>query len=287
MTSTSTATWGIGGAVFLYIYCALCAAAAIAIWWRWSRAGVAQRDGDIDMFALYELAMLSGGPQRAITSATVQLHREVPEGRFGRRHAQGHLRVGGAPGRDRAGGARHRQAPAADRGRRAARRQRPADRARRAHGAAAAAVALRRHAGRLGMLRIGAGAPSGRALGLLAILILVVFTATLAASLHAPRIAGRGRAVLARWRHSHSKLRRQQASGQGGLSVALFGAGALWLAAPEIASALSIEREAARGSGGDGGGGWSDGGGGCGGCGGLWRLTPPLRSPFLQPEVLR
>jgi hypothetical protein len=57
--------------------------------------------------------------------------------------------------------------------------------------------------------------------------------------------------------------------GYGALCVA-----ALWLAAPEIASALGVEREWAHGtapqnSGGGGGGG--DGGrcgGGCGGCGG-------------------
>ena len=120
----------------------------------------------------------------------------------------------------------------------------------------------------LGVVRIVAGVVAGAAIGWLALMVVAVVAATIWLAGRAPRTTAEGAAKLARWRDAHDDLRRNPVGGECALAAALFGGAALWLAAPEIASALGVEREGAPSSGGGGGGGCGSGCGGCGGCGG-------------------
>lgn len=75
-TLTSAPLWGITGPNFLWAYGAAAVLAAVAVGWRrW----VLRAGGDaaaVDDLGTYELALLSGGPQLAITSAAAQLHED-------------------------------------------------------------------------------------------------------------------------------------------------------------------------------------------------------------------
>jgi uncharacterized protein (TIGR04222 family) len=118
----------------------------------------------------------------------------------------------------------------------------------------------------LAIARIVDGVIGGRPVGWLALMLAVVVVAAAWICAHVPVATNRGKAKLDRWRDAHADLRRNPIGGESALVAALFGAGALWLAAPDIALALGVEREkAASGGGGRGG---SCGGGGCGGYGG-------------------
>ncbi len=73
---TASHVWGVGDATFLWCYGVLCALSLAGIWLRRRslsnvRAGAA-RPLSCDA---YELAMLNGGPQLAITIAAAELHR--------------------------------------------------------------------------------------------------------------------------------------------------------------------------------------------------------------------
>jgi uncharacterized protein (TIGR04222 family) len=84
-TLTQDPTWGIAGTDFLWGYGALCVVALATIGWLSlsMRGPRATTDAGVPAEPdLYALAMLSGGPQLAITSAATQLHRD------------GHLRPG-------------------------------------------------------------------------------------------------------------------------------------------------------------------------------------------------
>ena len=82
-------------------------------------------------------------------------------------------------------------------------------------------------------------------------------------------------AVALTWHRApgaRADLRRNPAGTECALAAALFGVAAIWLAAPDIASALGVEREGrplggGRSGGCGGGGGCGSGCGGCGGCG--------------------
>ena len=115
----------------------------------------------------------------------------------------------------------------------------------------------------VGVVRFVAGLIGGQPVGYLA---LAVVAAASGRSGDRPRPAcdGPRQRALKRWRAQNADLRGFSGLSHGALAVALFGGAALWLAAPEFASALGVERESAAGGGGGGGG----CGGGCGGCGG-------------------
>lgn len=298
-------TWGITSTQFLAGYGALCVAAAAVIWWQWRGAiGPKQRSSDpLPELGLYELAMLGGGPQLAITSALTKLHRDKQ------------LRV-----RRRAGTftVADRLEPTADPVERAvidAVRLQPgisagALRSQLARDEALRSIAAQltqrglvveeQRAGRVGRLwlvgvllaalgiaRIVAQHNDDAAVGGPIVMVLLVAVATFWLAGRRPLATRRGREVLGHRRAAREDLRRHPVTTESAMTVALFGGGALWLADPAIASALGVPREeeghggiwgGARGNGCSGGGGGAcgsgvsvgdgGGGGGGGGCGG-------------------
>jgi len=130
----------------------------------------------------------------------------------------------------------------------------------------------------LGAARMTAGVARGRPVGFL--LLLMVATVVLAAEmgLRVPRLTRRGKRALELLR-SETPAPEVATVGVGGLApaqlglaMALFGAGVLWTADADLATALKVPRETGSANpstaGGCGGGGGGGGGGGCGGCGG-------------------
>ena len=256
-------TWGISNALFLGIFVSLCVVAATAaLLARRDPSATLGRNDPLPDLDPYRLAMLSGGPQLAITAAAAQLH------------ADGLLRRGAEDNTLEVSGA----LPAG------------ADRLERAvfdtvhHVPGITAAELRRQVAngdevrwltedltRVGLLDM----PRSGSLAWGTI-----------------RLAGRrlpatrrGREILKRHRAARPELRSSPAAGDSAMAAALFGGGALWLTEPAFASTLDVPREAARKSGWNGGygtcsavacggvsagAGWGSGGsdGGGGGCGG-------------------
>ena len=283
MYSTAT-TWGITGPQFLWGYAALCLAAAIAVLSQWRRAvGPPQALGhELPDLGVYELATLGDGPRLAITSAAAQLHRD------------GVIRPGLRDGGLEAAGELQPDADAVERAVFEVVRAEPGitaeimrDRVQRSEAvrsmtddltrdgllvADASATALARLVALLGgllallgILRIGTAAIAGQPVGWLLLMVALVVIAAVWLVAHLPVATARGRAALQRWRDAHDDLRRNPIGGECALAAALFAV--LWLAAPDIASALGVEREAGERAGG-GAGGCGSGCGGCGGCGG-------------------
>lgn len=309
MLTTATTVWGITSAQFLTAYGLLCVAAATWIWWQWHEAiGRRERGTDpLPELGVYELALLSGGRQLAITSALTRLHGDHV---LRLRRREGTLKVSGAlaPGADpveRAVVEAVRREPGiSTTALRSELRQDDvlasmADRLTRAglllDGERAARVRRLWIVGALltalGAARVVAGWQNDAANGWTVAITLVVAFATFWLAGQRPVATTRGSDVLGRLREENEQLRRHPVAGEGALSVALFGGGALWLADPATASALGVPREeeasggwwgsnrpgGACGSGGgigcagagnDGGGGGGCGGGGGGGCGG-------------------
>jgi uncharacterized protein (TIGR04222 family) len=288
-------SWGFTGEQFLWAYGTACLAAAAGIAHQWRRAlGPAEdRSDPLPDLGLYELAMLSGGPRLAITSAAALLHRDglLTTGPGARTlETAGELDETADPleravfetvGRDRW--------MTADE----LRRQLADCEQLRAMTAQLTSVGLLLDEGRSALLRrmwlvggllampgiarIAVGATEGAPVGVLLVMVGAVVLATSWLIGRRPVATTRGRLILERWRASRADLRRHPGADEGAMAAALFGGGALWLAAPEIASAFGIprEEEAPRrwyGGGHDGfhGGCSLDaGGGGCGGgCGG-------------------
>ena len=298
MITITASTLGISGSQFLWGYCLASGGAAIAIADGWRRALGPRDDGQSPPeMAIYDLAILTGGAQLAITSAAAELHRdglldadtesrtltvagELDPAADPLEHAVFETvsaRPGIATGQLREQVAesevvRSMTAELTDAGL-------LIDEALRSRlllrlwivGGMIAAL------GAVWILALGEGTSEGSPI----VLVIALAGAILWLTWRAPRATTRGRAELARWRSAHDSLRRQAIPGQAGLGTALFGGAALWLAAPEIAVAFGVAREAMASDGGgwldgrlegifDGdGGGWF-GGGGCGGggCGG-------------------
>jgi len=278
MLMTAT-TWGLSSTQFLIGYGMLCVAAVTWIWWQW-RETLGRTEHGIDPLpelGVYELALLGGGKQLAITSALTRLHGDRVL--RVRRH-EGTLKVCGelGPGADPVEQAvfeavrrepgisttvlrsELRQddvlASMSDRLAQAGLLldEERAGRVRRLWLAGALLVAL-------GVARIVAGWQNDAASGWTAAIALLVAFATLWLALQRPVATNRGRDLLGRLRQENEQLRRHPLAGEGARSVALFGGGALWLADPAIASALGVPREE------ESGGGWwgSNRPGGCGG----------------------
>ena len=68
-------TWGISGQTFLWCYAVAFVVTAGAVWLRRNSLLNAQDGAKPSKLDVYELAMLNGGPQLAITIATAKLHR--------------------------------------------------------------------------------------------------------------------------------------------------------------------------------------------------------------------
>ena len=294
MITITASTLGISGSQFMWGYCLVSGGAAIAIADGWRRALGPRDDGQSPPeMAIYDLAILTGGAQLAIKSAAAELHRdglldadtesrtltvagELDPAADPLEHAVFET-VSARPGiatrqlREQVAESevvRSMTAELTDAGL-------LIDEALRSRlllrlwivGGMIAAL------GAVWILAIGEGAGEGSPI----VLVIAFACAILWLTRRAPRATTRGRAELVRWRSAHDGLRRQAIPGQAGLGTALFGGAALWLAAPEIAVAFGVAREAMA-SDGDG---WLDGlldgifdgdfggdGGGCGGGGG-------------------
>ncbi len=287
MLMTAT-TWAITGPQFLWAYGVLCAIAAGAILLQWRRIlGPREpaEDGLADL-GLYELAALGGGPDLAIKSAASQLHRD------------GLIKAGSNDGLEPIGelGELGEDADPVERAVLETVRDAPGisgDEMRAQVSESAAVQSMTAELTRdgllighdltttlarrilllggllasLGIARIVAGLIGGQPVLVLVLMVVVVAVGTVGFAGRAPIATNRGKARLERWRDAHDDLRRNPIGGECALAAALFGASVLWLASPDIASALGVEREGTSNSGGSGGG-CGSGCGGCGGCGG-------------------
>jgi uncharacterized protein (TIGR04222 family) len=294
-------TWGIGGPAFLGGYAVLCLLGVIAVAWA-ARSPLRPREhamsDDVCDPDVYELAMLGGGPQLAITAAATKLHEDgVLVSGDGGLNVVGRLQRGADPlerelvavvsARPEITFAEVRTAVAdgeavssmTARLTSAGLLGEPRDGARRAWTIGGLLIAL-------GVARIVAGAENHAPVGGLVAMVVVVLCATIWLGRARTGATGRGRRLVKRERAARAELRRTPRTGEAAIAAALFGGAALWLAEPALASALDVPREAARGTAGsgsscsgggscgggggsDGGGGSSCGGGGCGGgCGG-------------------
>jgi uncharacterized protein (TIGR04222 family) len=290
MVRTAT-TWGITGPQFLWGYAALCLSAAIGVWQQWRSAlGPKERGNDPQPdLGPYKLAMLSGGPQLAITTAATKLHRDgvLKAGPY-----DGTLVVSGElePGADRLERAlfdtvKHDPCLTTATMRAELEDSEPVQWMKDELVDAGLLLDDSRSAllrrlwlvggllALLGIARIVAGALHHAAVGYLVVMVLVVVYATFRLGRHRPLATTRGREIVKRQRQERDDLRRHPVAGESVLTAALFGGGALWLADPAIASTLGVPREQERGwSHGGGGGGYGcSAGGGCGSgssCGG-------------------
>ena len=293
LATTTAGTWGITGAQFLWGYGALGAATAIGVWQAYRRAlgPLATGSDPLPVLGIPELALLNGGPDGAVTAAATQLYRDGSLlGMGGVLTATGELRPDAPPlerevfeavGRepwmslDRVRDA-VREAPAVrDVTDRMTRNGLLLDEAARRRirllWIVPALLAL------LGAVRILAGLSAGRPVLVLCAMTAVAAMAACALLRMRPVATSRGRRVLERLRAERDPAGIQAVPGESALTLALFGAGALWIAEPGVAAALGVPREegalgfgSANGSGcgTSGGGGCGGGCGGCGGCGG-------------------
>ena len=298
MLATAT-TWGITAPQFVAGYALLCAVAAIVARRRWKQAfGTAEgRRDPLPGLGLYSLAMLGGGPQLAITTAAAQLHHE------------GRLMVDPADGALHAGGELDAAADPLERAVFETIRAEPGITARALRARLADCEALRELAARLteaGLLVAEQRASALRRMwipgalltglgiwrivaeddpGLTVVAVAVAALASVWIARVRPLATERGEMIVARSRGEREDLRTHPTARDGALTAALFGGPALWVAAPELASALEVPREPPRTTGWGGGGGagcggaaWDSsasscsgggcGGGGCGGGGG-------------------
>jgi uncharacterized protein (TIGR04222 family) len=283
---TTATTWGVGGPEFLTGYGVACLVFAAGIGVAWMALLGPRDPGDDAMpdLGLYELAMLGDGPQLAITSAAAQLHRD------------GLIKAGLAAGTLEVVGELDPDADPVERAVFEILRDEPGISAHAMRTRANDSDAVQSMASELtdagllvplervtalarttllvggllallGIVRIAAKAIDGGPVGWLVAMVAVEVVGTLWLTGAVPTATARGRAALWRWRDAHDDLRRNPIGAESALVAALFGGAALWLAAPELASALGVEREATSSGGGGGGGGCGGGCGGCGGCG--------------------
>jgi uncharacterized protein (TIGR04222 family) len=83
---SSATTWGIDGPAFLWGYAGLAAVAGLLAGWRWRAAMGPEAGTEHAELDPTRLALLSGGPQLAVTTVAATLHQA------------GVLRAGGKPG---------------------------------------------------------------------------------------------------------------------------------------------------------------------------------------------
>lgn len=280
-------TWSIDGTSFLLLYAALGVATAVVIWLvRRHLLGMSTRAPGTPDLDAYELAMLNGGPQLAVTTVAAKLH---GEGALGSQ-AGSQVIVARTRPAD-AGDLEHEVYDEIERtngmSANVLRRRLEDSAGIRAMVAKLTGAGLLLDDGRrsmvrsawllalpllaLGAARSYAGYENGKSIGFIVVATIAVGTATLGYARKRPWATARGTELLDAQRGRQSNLERTAIGPQIPLGVALFGTGVLWLAAPEIASAWSVPRDmgsvAGSSSGGSSGGsgGSSCGGGGCGG----------------------
>lgn len=305
LVTTAASTWGTTDAQFLWGYGILCALCAIGIWYERRRVlgpAPTSRDPQPDLHA-YQLALLSGGPDHAITVAAAQLLRD------GRLRGDGvTLSASGEPAattdaleREVFEAVRHEPGISIEemhaRVRDGATMTAMSEQLTRSGLLVGGSDATRVRLlwivpavlAAIGLARIIAGVDDDGTVAVLFALVTAAAVATVRLVDNGPLATNRGRSVLERRRSDLAPSRLYPAASEVGLMTALFGGGALWVADPVTASALHVPREQEPGAGagggggggawfgggsfGDsGGGGWSGdgggGGGGGGGCGG-------------------
>jgi uncharacterized protein (TIGR04222 family) len=288
----TAATWGLSGPEFLWIYGT--AGALTALWarhrWHTATAGPRLRPDEREPhIGLYDLAMLGGGPQLAITSAAAQLHRDgvlEADADTGTLRVTGELDPTADPLEHAIVAVVSQASGLTSTEMRAQVQDSDAIRSMTDHLTRAGLLVDETEAAKLrrlwlpfaalavvGVARIVAGLLSGAPIGWLALVVLLVVGAAIGA-LRRPGATRRGREIIRRWRGDREELRDRPASGDAALAAALFGGAALWLAEPAFASVLGVPRDeaesdaAARGCSAGGGCSSPGGGGGCGGCGG-------------------
>ncbi len=285
MLAATSATWGITGEQFLWGYAALCAATAIGVWHAY-REALGPPAGPTDPMpelSIGEIGLLSDGPGCAITAATARLYHDgVVHGTSGSLSIVGELEPTADPVEREVFDTVGREpwlsvAQILDRVRDSATMRTLTEQM--TH---AGLLLDEPHARRIrllaivpalvtviGALRILAGLAEDRPVLVLLAMTAVAGLATVRLATQRLDATRRGQDILERLREESESLLREPTASRGALTAALFGAGALWLAEPAIASALGVPREDGLGSAGGGGGGGCGGGcGGCGGCGG-------------------
>jgi uncharacterized protein (TIGR04222 family) len=275
-------TWGIDGTTFLLLYGALCAATAVTIWLaRRTMLNTGAGFAGTPELDAYEMALLNDGPQLAITTVATKLHGEHVLGsdegttivaktppeepcEIEREVYDAIQRTNGMSSDvlrrtlENCASIRSMQARLTDAGL-------LLEPGRRLGVRALCVLAL--PVLMLGAARVFAGWENDQPILFIAIATFVVGACTLNLAKRRTWATARGNALLAEQRERTNPDAAGLGSPEFPLAIALFGAGVLWLAAPQIASAWSVPRDA--GAAGNGGSGGCGGGcGGCGGCGG-------------------
>jgi len=289
--TTMAGTLGLTSAEFLWGYGTLCVVGAIGVWQEHRRVlgpAAGPRDPQPDL-GVYRLALMSGGPNRAITAAAAQLFRDGRlQGTGGTLTTAGELAVTAEPLEREVFETAARDPGLSvelmhDRVREGATMAALAEQMTRSGLLLDASRARRMRMlwivpavlAALGVAGVVAGAvDSGSVVALYALVVAAVMAASRLKRVQ-PFATSRGRRVLERQRRESAPRRRHPVAGESGLMTALYGGGALWLTDPVTASALRVPRENDRNGGGGGAGCGvggvgcgSDGGGGGGGCGG-------------------
>lgn len=282
LVTTAAGTWGISGAQFLWGYGALCAATAAGVWqtYRQAMGPPAGPTEPLPDLSASEIGLLNEGPGCAITAATARLYYDrVVHGADGTLTVTGELDATADPVEREVYDVVRREpwlsvSQVLERVRDSASVQTLSEQLSRA-GLLLDARQMRHIrllwivpalVTTIGVLRILAGLADDRPILALAVMTAVAAMATARLVVLWPEATRRGQQLLERLRGASDPAERQSSSTQIALTAALFGAGTLWLAESEIASALGVPREEDRSVGNGGGGGC--GGGGCGGCGG-------------------
>lgn len=260
------ATWGIDSAQFLTAYASICVAAAGAVWWQRRHAiGPRERGCDpLPELGPYELALLAGGPQLAITSTLARLHHDKLlriQQKSGAMKVAGELELAADPLEQAAFEAVRRAPGIRIEALRRAVEESEALTAVSARLAEAGLLLDEEQAARvralwivgalltlLGIGGIAAGPGGDTATVCTAAIVLVVATATLWLFRQRPLATERGRDVLDRHRTQSEELHRHPVAARGAMAVALFGGSALWNVDPATASALEVPLEGSSGS---------------------------------------
>ena len=280
--------WGLSSAAFLWSYGALCGLALIGVWLRRRHLlGAGGPTAAPRAFDAYELAMLNGGPQLVITIAAAQLHRI---GSLGRGYKDTPLKVKRRPERT-ADGVGELEEEVFD-----AVLHNPGMAARSLRKELADCAPIRRMAGTLteaglllddrrraalqrlwlwlvpltalGIARVAAAGGDDGSRTAIAGLVLALAVTAVWLALQRPRATAQGRRLLDGERAGRKTLGRTPSQAEIPAAVALYGAGALWVADPNIASTWDVPREHGSALAGGGGRGCGAGGGACGAGGG-------------------
>ncbi len=260
---TASHVWGVGNATFLWCYGVLCALSLAGIWLRrMSLSNVRAGAALPPRCDAYELAMLNGGPQLAITIAAAELHRmgSLARGSSGRL-----VKVRQRPDRV-AGGTGELEDEVFD-----AVLRNPGASARALRQELDGCAPIRRMASTLiqaglllddrrraqvnrlwlwtlpllvpGVARLAAVGGGDQAVPSLTVMLLALTGVAVWLATQRPRATARGRRLLRSERAGRRTHGRMPSRCEIPAAVALYGAGVLWVADPGIAFAWDVPRE--------------------------------------------